>query len=83
MKIHFQNEFGFGMNMGFFHLRQREPEFLITHNYLYSYLGHFIYPQGGVNWYEFKYEVRSEVFKHFTHLLATWRRRQNGSCLSF
>lgn len=53
------NEHGF-----FFHLRQREPEFLITHNYLYSYLGHFIYPQGGVNWY--KYGVRSELFKHFT-----------------
>jgi len=69
MKIHFQNEFGFGMDMVFSHLRQREAEFLITHNYLYSYLGHLIYPQGGVNWCKFKYEVRSEVFKHFTHLL--------------
>lgn len=55
------NEHGF-----FSHLRQWEPEFLITCNYLYSYLGHFIYPQGGVNWWEFKYEVRSEQFKHFT-----------------
>lgn len=28
-----------------------------------------------------KYEVRSEVFKHFSQLLGAWRRRQNGSCL--
>lgn len=82
MKIHFQNEFGFGINMGFFHFRQREPEILITHVYLYSYLGHFVYPQGAVNWYEFKYEVRSEMFKHFSYSLGTLKRRQDGS-LSF